>query len=85
MKVVDFDHSTKFLDAFNTALKKFNEISTKVIPAGMAIRFLKSATYDNFELLSAWATCETIQEKILLVQSQPMINILNTSWIMQRS
>ena len=62
MKVVDFDHPTKCLDAFDTALEKFNEISTKVMPAGMVISFLKFVTHSNSGLLSAWATCETIRE-----------------------
>ena len=68
MKVVDFDYSTKCLDVFDTALEKFNEISPNAV--GMAISFLKSATYDNSDLVSAWATCETIC-KIISAGSVP--------------
>ena len=64
MKVIGFDHPTKCLDAFDTVLDKFNEISPNAMPPGMAISFLKSVTHGNSELLSAWATCETICENI---------------------
>ena len=64
MRVVDFDHPTKCLDAFDTALEKFNEIFLNVIPATMAINFLESATHGNSDLLSAWATYETIRKNI---------------------
>ena len=64
MKVVNFDHLTKCLDAFDTALEEFNEMSTKVIPTGMAISFLKSTLHGNSDLLSACETCETIRKNI---------------------
>ena len=60
MKVGDFPYPTKCLDAFDTKLEKFNEISPDNMLTFMTISFLKSATHSNSELLSAWATCETI-------------------------
>ena len=60
MKVTNFDCSIKCLDAFDTKLEKFNEISPVDLPAPMAVSFLMSATHGNSELRSAWATKETI-------------------------
>ena len=65
IKVTDFDCSTQCLDAFDTKLEKFSEISPVDLHSPMAVSFLMSATHDNSELRSAWATKETI------CQSQP--------------
>ena len=62
MKVADFDCPTKFLDAFDSKLDKFDEIFLDVLPASMATSFLKSSTRGNPKLLSAWAACETIRQ-----------------------
>ena len=47
IKGVDFDHPTKCLDAFDTALEKVNETSLDTMPPGMAINFLKSVAHGN--------------------------------------
>ena len=61
MKVTDFDCPTKYLDAFDSKLEKFNEISLDVLPTSISTTFLKSAAYGNIDLLSAWGACETIR------------------------
>ena len=60
MKVGDFPYPTKCLDAFDTKLEKFNDISTAPLPDPMAIAFLKSTIQGNTALLSTWASCATI-------------------------
>ena len=60
MKVTDFDCSTQCLDVFEIKLEKFNEISLDAMPASIATSFLMSASANNSELRSAWATKKTI-------------------------
>ena len=65
IKVVEFTSSTQFLDAFDTKLEKFNEISTNsLLPEKMAISFLMASAHGNSKLRNAWAT------KLTICQSQ---------------
>mmetsp|Transcript_41757 Transcript_41757/g.46622 ORF Transcript_41757/g.46622 Transcript_41757/m.46622 type:complete len:175 (+) Transcript_41757:754-1278(+) len=61
MRVATFDSLTQCLNVFDTKLEKFNGISTTSLPDPMAIAFLKSTVQGNTALLSAWASCDTIQ------------------------
>ena len=63
-KVADFPHPTKCLDMFDSHLEKFNKMSKENMPESMAIMYLKSATHGNKELLSAWASCETVTQNM---------------------
>ena len=71
LKVENFDSSTQCLDAFDSKLEKFNEISQDVMPPKMATSFLMAATHGNSELWNAWATKLTICQS----QTPPTISI----------
>ena len=63
MKINDFDHTAKGLDAFDSYLTTFNKISKgSPMPDSLSIMYLKSVSHGNKELLYAWTQCETITE-----------------------
>ena len=65
MKIVDFDHSTKGLDTFDSYLTTFNKISpSSQMPDSLSIMYLKSAISGNSDLLSTLTQCETLKEKM---------------------
>ena len=83
MKVTDFDCSTQCLDAFDTTLEKFNEISLDTMPASMATIFLMLATHGNSELRSAWLPRNPSVRAKLSLPLLPMTSILTTLCSMQ--
>ena len=64
MKVAEFPFPTKFLDTFEVKLKKFNKLLNNTMPSLLAIGFLKTATHGNNHLLNAWASSDTITERL---------------------
>ena len=63
-KVIDFSSPTKYLDTFDSKLEKLNLISVDPMPPSMSVGFFKISTHGNTELLSAWANCEIITERL---------------------
>ena len=65
MKIVTFDTLTKGLDIFDSYLTTFNKISKgSPMPDSLSIMYLKSASYGNKELLSAWTQCEAMKKNM---------------------
>ena len=64
MKIADFLIISKCLGLFDTKLEKFNKLSVDTMTTFLAIRFLKTATSGNDQLLHAWALNGTIKESI---------------------
>ena len=64
IKIVYSDHPTKCLDTFDSYIAKLNKISKDNMPELLTIMYLKSATYGNEKLLSAWVSCEAVTKNM---------------------